>query len=159
MLKELIEQEAHDNGVTLINFAFKTDIKAAYYRTDGSLAVAAVNSAIEDPYDWNVQALHEIKHHESCVYDLTTMPEIVQDKYEILADRLMLRSCMSLDMIIDAYRAGATSIFYFSEHLEITETFFRKGLELYLQICGLSTIYKGFVITWNPFSVKKQGAD
>jgi hypothetical protein len=153
MLKESIEQEAYENGVSLISYPLKS-VKAAYYRTDGCLAIAAVSSAIEDPYDWNVQALHEIKHHESCVYDLTTMPKIVQNKYEILADRLMLKSCMPLDKLIAAYEIGARTFFDFAECLEITETFFKKGLQLYLQICGLSIKYKKYVIFFDPLEIK-----
>jgi hypothetical protein len=156
MLRELIEQEAYNSGVTLVDFAFKSNIKAAYYRTEGCLAVAAVSSAIEDPHEWNVHALHEIKHHESCVYDLPKMPPAVQHKYELLADRLMLKSCMPPDKLIAAYETGCRSFFDFAEYLEITEVFFKTGLCLYAQICGPSVTYKGFCLRFDPFCIEKR---
>lgn len=156
MLRDLIEQEAHNCGVTLVGFPFESlNIKAAYYRTEGCLAVAAIDSSIEDSHEWNVQALHEIKHHQSCVYDLPTMPRLVRDKYELLADRLMLKSCMPPNRIIAAYEIGARSFYDFAEYLEITVEFFEKGLCLYEQICGQSIKFKNYIICFNPLNLEK----
>ena len=155
MLRDLIEQQAFDYGVTIVSFPFETGPKAAYYRTEGSLAIAAINSAIEDPHDWNVQALHEVKHHETCAYDLTKVPKIMQHKYEALADRRMLRDCMPLCRIVEAYEHGACNFYDFAYYLEITEEFFVKGLSIYMQICGPVFEYNGYQVHFDPFGMEK----
>jgi hypothetical protein len=156
MLRDLIEQQAFDDGVTLVSFPFETGPKAAYYRTEGSLAVAAISSNIKDPHDWNVQALHEVKHHETCVYDLAKVPRLVRQKYEALADRRMLRDCMPLCKIVEAFEHGACNLYDFAYYLEITEEFFKKGLLIYQQICGPSFACSGYIIFFDPFYISKE---
>lgn len=150
MLREAIEQQAWDAGLTLIRYPFGPGIRAAYYRAEGSPAVAAVSTAVTDPREWNVCALHEFCHHLTCACDLSRAPRAVRRKFETLADRAMLPVCMPLEKIVQAYRAGARSAFEFAEYLEITEAFFAEGMRLYALTCGPVRVVMGCRLFFDP---------
>lgn len=153
-LADALDQEIHEQNISVIRYNLKLGIKAAYFNADSiSNPVIILNKNIDITYESNGAKAHELGHHYSCCGNLLEMSPRLQMKYETLANRWALNRAMPLNKIIAAYRTGVRSLPDLIDYLEVSPEFILRGFALYESIYGPELQYKGYTISWDPLNI------
>ncbi|WP_414052938.1 ImmA/IrrE family metallo-endopeptidase [Macrococcus animalis] len=95
----------------------------------------------------------EIGHHFTSLGDIRDYNNISSMKQETKARRYGYELVVSLDDLIDAYQNDVRTMCELTHFLEVTPEFISKAIDYYKSKYGLSTVYKNYKITFDPFSI------
>lgn len=110
----------------------------------------------KDLYEKHGILAEEIGHRETTHGDITNMDSIKNRKLEALARRWGYRKILSFDRMIECYEAKHLTVEEVCQDLEITPEYLNKILSYYKERYGLSVEHNGFIIRFEPFSIKKK---
>lgn len=106
-------------------------------------------------YEKHCVLAEEIGHYETTVGDITNLEDVTNRKLELVARTWGYEKIVSLDNLIDCYLQGYTNLEEICLHLEIIPAYLYKAIEKYNQRYGISTIYKGYKIYFDPLNIRK----
>lgn len=107
-------------------------------------------------YEKHCVLAEEIGHHETTYGDITDLEEVTNKKLELVARTWGYEKIVSLDKLIDCFIKGYTTVEDICLHLEITPHYLHKAIEKYNQRYGMSIVYKGYRIFFDPLNIKKE---
>lgn len=156
-VSERLDQEIADFKIA---FEYSDMLKHAgdgyYYNSDiVTSPVILVRSSIRGTFRENVAKAHELGHHHAGTMDATCAPRCDQHREEARATRHEILSLMPIPRLIDAYEEGVRTPFDLSNFLEIPIEELSKGIGVYYGIYGPQTVCGQYVISWEPFNIKK----
>lgn len=151
MLNEWLEEELRKNNIVLKAYPFRSDFNAL---TVGNTIL--LNSSLENTAQKNAVTAHELGHQNTCSINLLDADVHIQNKYEYMADRWAAEKIMPLDKLLAGFLNGLRSSDEFCDYFEIDEPFFRRSLAVYSKIYGKSRVCDGFLIEFEPLSIRAQ---
>lgn len=148
MLREILEEELRENGITLKAYTFRSGFNAL---TVGKTIL--ISSSLESTAQKNAVTAHELGHQHTCAINLLDAETHIQNKYEYMADRWAAQKVMPLEKLFEGFKRGLRTMQEFCEFLEIDEDFFRRSLAVYSKIYGASHVYKGHLFQFDPLNI------
>ncbi|MBK3493478.1 ImmA/IrrE family metallo-endopeptidase [Viridibacillus sp. YIM B01967] len=106
-------------------------------------------------YEKHCVLAEEIGHYETTYGDITKLEDVKNQKLELVARRWGYEKIVSLDKLIECYVTDHTTVEDICLHLEITPQYLHNAIEKYQQRYGLSTIYNGYRIFFDPLNMEK----
>ena len=150
MLNDLLDEEIKNIGVTLKTCAFKNDFNAL--TVDDTIILS---NKLKDTAERISVKAHELGHQYTCPVNLLELEPELQRRFEYLADRWATLKVMPLEKLVSAFRRGIRLRDEFCDFLEISEPFFRRGLDVYSSIYGQRTQYKNYTLSFDPFNIEE----
>lgn len=146
-LEETLDQLISDEHILYGECEFETI--DGWYRKDGEGETILIDSSLTDARKRSVVKAHELGHH------FVGVESGVVSRNEARARRWETEYLMPVDTLIEAFYKGYTTPFDLADYLEITVEELYNGIVLYQSIHGLRSVHGQYVVTWQPFSVKK----
>lgn len=96
----------------------------------------------------------ELGHFHTSSGNILDTTIVNNRKQECIARRWAFKYMISLSDLIDAHKAGCTTLYEVAEHLEITEEFLKEAAKAYESIYGAYIVHQGYRIYFDPLWVK-----
>lgn len=153
MMSDVLDQVLYDNGINKYYCDFIDRIDAVMI---GRNIVADLK--IKGTYKENSATWHEYFHIQTCPINLIEAPELLQKKYETIAERKTAEQCLPLDTLIELYEYDARSLEDYSEALELDTEYIGKTLIQYQSVYGYNHKHGNYIIrSFVPFVIEKTG--
>lgn len=147
---EELLQEADNEGIEVIEFTFKSDIKGLY--SDNCIAIShKLNTTTEK----KCILAEELGHYHTSEGNLIDLKSIQNRKQEKQARKWSYERLIPLKSIIKASFTYCTSLYELAEHLDVTEEFLKETLEYYQSKYGLYREVDNYCIYFSPLTVCK----
>lgn len=95
----------------------------------------------------------EIAHHKLTYGDITDQSKFNNRKFEGYARRHAMEQIISLDGIINAFNSSCHNLYEMANFFEVSEGFVQQCIINLKLRYGLSTIYNGYLIQFEPLRV------
>ncbi|MDW3787348.1 ImmA/IrrE family metallo-endopeptidase [Staphylococcus saprophyticus] len=95
----------------------------------------------------------EIAHHKLTYGDITDQSVFNNRKFEGYARRHAMENIISIQGIIDAFKNNLHNLYEVANYFEVSEGFVQQCIINLKLRYGLSTIYKGYLIQFEPLRV------
>lgn len=95
----------------------------------------------------------EIAHHKLTYGNITDQTQFNNRKFEGYARRYAMEQVISLDGIIEAFKQNCHNLYEMASFFEVTESFVQQCIAHYKNKHGLSTLYEGYLIQFEPLRV------
>lgn len=151
--EESLDQTIYDENIIVIACRFES-VHGAYYR-DTRGAVIGVSTDLSTSAERLCVKAHELGHHYLTSINTVSAPKEARSRDEARVCRWEIEYLMPVDTLIEAFQQGYTTPLDLADFLEITPEKLAEGIDLYYQIYGPQSIHSQYVITWKPFSVKR----
>lgn len=151
--EEILDQAIYDEGIIVITCHFES-VHGAYYR-DARGAVIGVNTDLSTSAERFYVKAHELGHHNLTSINTVSAQEEAMNREEARVRRWEIEYLMPVDSLIEAFQKGYTTPLDLADFLEITPEKLAEGIGLYYQIYGPQSIHGQYVVTWNPFNIKR----
>ena len=138
---EIMEQEAADRGIEVIDYYFESDRIKALYK-DG---IIAMNIRMRSYRQRACILAEEIAHHITNVGNILDQTDVANRKQERRA-RLL-----AFDRLIQCFLAGDRNRYEVAERLEVTEEFLAEALEMYRGKYGEGKQVGNFWVSFEPY--------
>lgn len=143
---ELLEKEAHDNKVDVINYCFESErIKGLY--CDKTIAL---NIKLSTQSEKSCILAEELGHYHTTVGDIVQQSSDADHKQEHRARVWAYNRLIGLQGIINSYKRGCSSLHDTADYLGVTEEFLSKALRYYTSKYGLFTVVDNYIIYFEP---------
>ncbi|MGE7622793.1 ImmA/IrrE family metallo-endopeptidase [Viridibacillus sp. NPDC096237] len=106
-------------------------------------------------YEKHCVLAEEIGHYETTYGDITNLESVSNQKLELTARRWGYEKIVSLDKLIECYVGDHRTEDDICTYLEITPQYLYSAIDRYLQRYGLSTVYNGYLIFFDPLNIEK----
>lgn len=147
---EELLQTADDEGIEVIEFTFKSDIKGLY--SDNCIAISRKLNTTKEK---KCVLAEELGHYYTSEGNIIDLKNITNRKQEKQARKWSFEKLLPLKSIINASFAGCTNLYELSEYLDITEECLKEALVYYQGKYGLYTEVDNHCIYFNPLTVCK----
>jgi len=139
---EHLESELYDHGVDIVRRCYK-GLKGYYRAYSDGYAIMAISPALTFA-ERTCVTYHEAGHH-------FTMNEPGQDsRNESRADRWAAKKLVSVQNIIEALVNGCRNPYEVADHLQVSENFLYKTLDIYRLLHGEYYETGDWVIAFRP---------
>ena len=143
---ELLEDQACEDGVDVIQYRFKSDkIKGLYCN-----GVIGLSDTISTTKEKACVLAEELGHYHTTVGNIIDMSVIQNRKQERQARLWAYNNQVGLYGLIRAYEHGCASRYEVAEYLEVTEEFIQEAINCYRDKNGAYTIVDNYIITFIP---------
>lgn len=143
---ELLENEACEEGIKIIDYEFKSErIKGLY--CDGSIAIS--KGLRTTPEKISVLA-EELGHYYTTAGDITDQTDISNRKQEHRARLWAYDKLIGLSGIIKGFESGCQTRYELAEFLRVPESFLQEALECYKDRYGVCVESDGYYIIFTP---------
>lgn len=149
---EKIDQIIFDRGILYGECNLET-IRGSY-RKDQSEKIIILNNQLTLRQKFETK-VHELMHDEHTAFDVSSAPAEIKRIEEARIKRWEIKYLMPVDSLIEAFQQGYTTPLDLADFLEITPEKLAEGIDLYYQIYGPQSIHGQYVVTWNPFNIKR----
>ena len=147
---EELLQTADDEGIEVIEFTFKSDIKGLY--SDNSIAISRkLNTTTEK----KCILAEELGHYYTSEGNIVDLKNICNRKQERQARNWSFEKLVTLKSLIKASFECCTSLYELAKYLDVTEEFLKEALDYYQSKYGLYTEVDNYCIYFNPLTVCK----
>ena len=92
----------------------------------------------------------EIAHHKLTYGDITDQSKFNNRKFEGYARRYAMEQIISLQGIVDAFKNDCHNLYEIASFFEVSESFVQQCIANYKKRYGLSTLYNGYLIQFEP---------
>lgn len=106
-------------------------------------------------YEKHCVLAEEIGHYETTYGDITNLESVSNQKLELTARRWGYEKIVSLDKLIECYVADHRTEEDICTYLEITPQYLYSAIDRYRQRFGLSTVYNGYLLFFDPLNIEK----
>lgn len=117
--------------------------------------VILINKRLET-YEKHCILAEELGHHETTYGDITKLDNIRNTKLEMVARSWGYEKIVSLDKLIECYKLGHRTVEDICLHLEVIPKYLFEAIKKYNQRFGISCIYKGYRIYFDPLNIEKE---
>lgn len=143
---ELLENEAHNDNIEIINYPFASDkIKGLY--CDGTVALS---KKIDTNSEKRCILAEELGHYHTTYGNIISQSSVSDRKQELHARAWAYDKMIGIIGIIEAYKHGCHSIYDTAEYLDVTEEFLSEALQYYKRKYGIHTKIDNYVIYFEP---------
>lgn len=95
----------------------------------------------------------EIAHHKLTYGDITDQTKFNNRKFEGYARRYAMEQIVSLDGIVESFKHNCHNLYEIASFFEVSESFVQQCIVNYKKRYGLSTLYNGYLIQFEPLRV------
>lgn len=154
-LEEQLDQTIYDEGI-LSGEGYFEEARGLYRSYSDGTEVILINSQIESRAERCVVKGHELGHHFTGTEgDLTKADKITVSREEYRANRWALERLIPIDKLIKAFRSGFNGLVDLADMLDLSLDYLSNGIDMYCSMHGPVTHHGQYIITWNPFRIKK----
>ncbi len=147
---EELLQTADDEGIEVIEFTFKSDIKGLY--SDNCIAISRkLNTTTEK----KCILAEELGHYYTSEGNIVDLKNICNRKQERQARNWSFEKLVTLKSLIKASFECCTSLYELAKYLDVTEEFLKEALDYYQSKYGPYTEVDNYCIYFNPLTVCK----
>lgn len=143
---ELLESEACENGIDIIERTFNSDrIKGLYCDT-----TIALNTNIETSTAKACVLAEELGHYYTSTGDILDQSSVSNRKQEARARLWGYKHMVTIEKLISAKRAGCQNSYEIAEHIGTTEEYFLEAIEKYKSIYGMCIQQEDYLVLFEP---------
>lgn len=147
---EELLQTADDEGIEVIEFTFKSDIKGLY--SDNCIAISQkLNTTTEK----KCILAEELGHYYTSEGNIIDLKNICNCKQERQARNWSFEKLVTLKSLIKASFECCTNLYELAKYLDVTEEFLKEALDYYQSKYGLYTEVDNYCIYFSPLTVCK----
>lgn len=148
------------SGIHIERTKLPENLKALFYSDQDTDPVIILNETIQTYNEAACTLAEEVGHYYTSYGNLLTdsnLPKSIGNKQENIAKRWAFKYMISLSDLIEAYKAGCSTIYEVAENLDITEEFLRSAAKVYENIYGTYIAHQGYRIYFDPLWVEEDG--
>ena len=144
---EIMEQEAADRGIEVIDYYFESNRIKALYKN----GIIAMNIRMRSYRQRACILAEEIAHHDTNVGNILDQTDVANRKQERRARLLAFDRLIGLQGLIQCFLAGDRNRYEVAERLEVTEEFLADALEMYRGKYGEGKQVGNFWVSFEPY--------
>jgi len=153
---EQLEQLAFDINIKLQTDFLPNGMSGYYYlNTEYDVRAVTVSNRLETIVQKTCVLAEELEHFISTPEDLFTASKQMQSKYENIARFNAVKRLIPFEKLVEAKSHRFCDIYELADHLNVTPEFLEFGLVAYKEHYGASVSYRGIVIHFDPFYIRK----
>ena len=144
------------SGIHIERTKLPKNLKAIMYSDSNTDPVISLDYSIGTYKETACVLAEEVGHYYTSCGNLLTdsnLHKAIINKQECIARRWAFKYMISFSDLIDAHKAGCSTLYEVAEHLEITEKFLKEAAKVYESIYGAYIVYQGYRIYFSPLWV------
>lgn len=144
------------SGIHLERTKLPNNLKAILYSDNDTEPVITIDPSVETYKEAACLLAEEIGHYFTSCGNLLTdsnLHKSIINKQEYIAKKWAFKYLLSLSDLINAHKAGCSSLYEVAEYLEITEEFLKSAAKIYNNMYGTYIIHTGYKIYFDPLWV------
>lgn len=144
------------SGIHIERTKLPKNLKAILYSDTETHPVISIDYSIRTYKEAACVLAEEVGHYYTSCGNLLTdsnLHKSIINKQENIAKRWAFKYMISFSDLIDAHKAGCSTLYEVAEHLDITEEFLRNAAKVYENIYGAYIVHQGYRIYFDPLWV------
>lgn len=143
---ELLENEASENGIDVIDYDFRNDtIKGLYCNN-----TIAINRKLEISTEKACVLAEELGHHYTTVGNIIDLDTPYKRKQERQARLWAYNKLIGLSNLVGAYENGCSTKYEIADFLGVTEEFLEEAINCYREKYGICKNVGNYIVYFIP---------
>jgi hypothetical protein len=151
---EALHEEMYLCGIHIERTNLPRHIKGFYYKDDYTSPVVTLDYSVTTYKEEKCILAEELGHHYTSTGDILidkTVDKVIISKQEYIACKWAVDKLITLDELVTAFKSGANNKFEVAEHLDITEDFLNRVINIYSRKYGPCVQVNSWLIYFDPF--------
>lgn len=147
---ECILDKINDEGIHLIEFSFKGNLKGLY--ADNTIAIS---KNLHNDTEKKCILAEELGHYYTSYGAILNMKDTKAKKQELIARKWAYENLISMHNLIEAFNDGIKGRYELAIYLNVTEEFLQECITYYESKYGQYFKSNNYIITFNPLTICK----